>query len=103
MDRHSCIRALPPDNSLWHPRLFSGHKTRENEEITEREGHVYDISFVQEGGEGDLWAKPGQSEHEECLDDDTNKWKKDILHIMAREKRLSCLHVGRGQQPLPQF
>ena len=33
--------------------------------------------------EGDLWAKPGQSEHEECLDDDTNKWKKDILHIMA--------------------
>ena len=66
-------------------------------------GHVYDISFVQEGGEGDLWAKPGQSEHEECLDDDTNKWKKDILHIMAREKRLSCLHVGRGQQPHPQF
>ena len=46
-------------------------------------GHVYDISFVQEGGEGDLWAKPGQSEHEECLDDDTNKWKKDILHVMA--------------------
>ena len=31
--------------------------------------------------EGDLWAKPGQSEHE---DDDTNKWKKDTLHIMAK-------------------
>ena len=84
-DRHSCIRALPPDNSLWHPRLFSGHKTRENEEITEREGRACIRYFLRPGGreEGDLWAKPGQSEHEECLDDDTNKWEKDILHITA--------------------
>ena len=44
---HSFV-LFPPVNSLWHPRLFSGHKTRENEEITE----VRIRYFLRQGGEG---------------------------------------------------
>ena len=44
---------------------------------------MYTIFPSSKREEGDLRAKPGQSEQEECLDDDTNNRKKDVLHIMA--------------------